>query len=156
MTLQKRFPTLFNQPHSGEWLTEQESLLAPNTVSAYGYALVDYFRFCAIHGINPPDAKRVDIVAYVKDFSTRSKSATPAMPGRRPGYVRSTTHEGFANATVRLRLATVRLYYEYLMEEEVRATNPVEEAGKHTEGKRPAGSARGMVARHGKEPLASG
>ena len=148
MTLQTRFPTLFNQPHSGEWLTEQDYFLAPNTVSAYGYALVDYFRFCAIRGINPPEAKRVDIVAYIRDFSTRSKSTTL---GRRHGYVRSTTHEGFANATVRLRVATVRLYYQYLMEEGVRLTNPVK-AGKHTKGNWPGAKRRGMVPRHGKDP----
>lgn len=150
MTLQKRFPTLFEQPYSGEWLTEQESLLTPNTVSAYGYALVDYFRFCAIRAINPPSAKRTDIVAYIKDVSTRSKSATQAMPGKRPGYMRSSTHEGFANATVRLRLATVRLYYEYLTEEEVRATNPVR-AGIYGRGRKSGRGRRGMVARHEKE-----
>ena len=151
MTLQKRFPSLFEQPYSGEWLTEQESLLSSNTVSAYGYALVDYFRFCAIHAINPPDAKRTDIVAYIKDLSTRSKSATQAMPGKRPGYMRSSTHEGFANATVRLRLATVRLYYEYLMEEEVRATNPVR-PGIYSRGRRFGKGRRAMVARHEKSP----
>jgi integrase/recombinase XerD len=151
MTLQKRFPALFNQPYSGEWLTEQESLLTPNTVSAYGYALVNYFQFCTAHAIDPPKAKRADIVAYRKDISTRSKSATHAMPSRRPGYVRSTSHEGFANATVRLRLATVRLYYEYLMEEEVRATNPVK-IGIYA-GEREFGNGRrGMVTRHEKAP----
>lgn len=158
MTLQKQFPTLFNQPNSGgesnsggEWLTEQEPFLAPNTVNAYGYALVDYFQFCAIRGINPPHAKRDDIVTYIRDFSTRSKSATLAIPVRRPGYVRSTTHEGFAKNTVRLRVATVRLYYQYLMEVGVRPTNPVR-LGKHTKGKWPGGKRRGMVPRHGKNP----
>ena len=151
MTLQNRFPTLFEQPYSGDWLTEQEFHLAPNTVSAYGYALVDYLRFCAIRAINPPSAKRADIAAYIKDLNTRSKSATYAMPGKRPGYIRSTTHEGFANATVRLRLATVRLYYKYLAEEAVRATNPVRE-GIYTKGKRNGKGRCGMVARHEKDP----
>ena len=151
MTLQKRFPTLFNQPYSGEWLTEQEASFTPNTVSAYGYALVDYFRFCAIHTINPPDAKRTDITAYHKDLNSRSKSAKDAMPAVGTGYIRSTTHVGFAKATVRLRLATVRLYYEYLTEEEIRATNPVKK-GKHTKGRRDGSGRRGLVARHKKDP----
>ncbi|WP_375374053.1 tyrosine-type recombinase/integrase [Hymenobacter sublimis] len=150
MTLQTRFPTLFEQPHAGEWLTEQESLRTPNTVSAYGYALVDYFRFCAVHAINPISAKRAQVVAYVRDLSERSKSAAPAMPGKRLGFVRSTTHEGFANATVRLRIATVRLYYKYLKGEEVRATNPVEE-GVYGWGKRYRKARRGWVARQEKE-----
>jgi integrase/recombinase XerD len=150
MTLQKRFPTLFNQPYSGEWLTEQEAL-TPNTVSAYGYALVDYFRFCAIQAINPPDAKRADIAAYVNDLNRRSKSPANAMPAKRPGYTRNTTHVGLANATVRLRIATIRLYYEYLTEEEVRATNPVKK-GKYTKGIRDGSARRGMVARHEKDP----
>jgi integrase/recombinase XerD len=150
MTLQKRFPTIFNQPYAGEWLTEQESLRTANTVSAYGYALVDYFRFCAIHAINPAGAKRAEVVAYVKDLYERSKSAAPAIPSRRVGFVRSTTHEGFANATVRLRIATVRLYYKYLKGEAVRATNPVEE-GVYGWGKRFSKARRGWVARQEKE-----
>ncbi|HEX8656651.1 MAG TPA: tyrosine-type recombinase/integrase [Hymenobacter sp.] len=151
MTLQKRFPTLFSQPYSGEWLTEQEVRFTPNTVSTYGYALVDYLRFCAIHAIDPPGAKRTDIVAYINDVSTRSKFATHAMPGKRPGYVRSTAHEGFANATVRLRLATVRLYYKYLTEVEVSTKNPVH-VGKCSTGKRAYEGRRGEVARHEKDP----
>lgn len=150
MTLQERFPTIFNQPHSGEWLTEQEARFTPNTAETYGYALVDYFRFCAIHAIDPPYAKRTDIVAYVKDLSERSKSATHALPGKRVGYVRSTTHEGFANATVRLRIATVRLYYKYLKRTEVLATNPVEE-GVYGWEKRYSKARRGWVARLEKE-----
>jgi integrase/recombinase XerD len=148
MTLQKRFPSLFNQPYSGEWLSVQETLRRPNTVEAYAYGLVDYFRFCGIHAINPPDAKRADIVAYVRDISTRSKSTALGMPGERPGYVRSTTHEGFANATVRLRLTTVRLYYEYLTEEQVRATNPAVYSGRTRFDK----GRRAMVTRQEKEP----
>ena len=151
MTLQQRFPTLFNQPHSGQWLTEQESVRTPNTVAAYGFSLVDYFRFCDIQGIDPPNAERPAITAYVQDLYTRSKSATQAMPGQRLGDVRSTTDEGLAHATVRLRLATIRLYYEYLTEEKIRATNPVK-AGVHVRGKRFDKARRGWVARHEKEP----
>ena len=150
MTLQERFPTIFEQPYAGEWLTERKEFRTPNTVSAYGYALVDYFRFCAIHAINPAGAKRAEVVAYFKDLSERSKSAAPAMPGKRLGFVRSSTHEGFANATVRLRLATVRLYYKYLVGEEVRTTNPVEE-GVYGWGKRYSKARRGWVARQEKE-----
>lgn len=150
MTLQKRFPTIFNQPYAGEWLIEQESFRTPNTVSAYGYALVDYFRFCEMRAITPADARRAEVVAYVRDLSERSKSAASAMPDNRVGFVRSTTHEGFANATVRLRIATVRLYYKYLKGEEVRATNPVE-GGVYGWGKRFSKARRGWVARQEKE-----
>lgn len=150
MTLQHRFPTLFEDTHAGEWLTEQEMSRTANTVSAYGYALVDYFQYCAIHAITPASAKRAEVVAYVKDLSERSKSATPVLPAKRLGFLRSTAHEGFANATVRLRLATVRLYYKYLKGEEVRATNPVEE-GVYGWGKRYSKARRGWVARLEKE-----
>jgi integrase len=151
MTLQKRFPTIFNEPHAGEWLTEQEASFTPNTVNTYGYALVDYFRFCAIHAINPPDAKRTDITAYHKDLNSRSKYAKNAMPAVGTRHIRSTTHVGFAKATVRLRLATVRLYYEYLTEEEVRTTNPVKK-GKYTRGSRDGSGRRGLVTCHKKDP----
>lgn len=150
MTLQHRFPTIFLQPHAGEWLTEQETFRTANTVSAYGYALVDYFQYCSIHAITPVDAKRAEVVAYVKDLSERSKSATHALPGKRLGFLRSTAHEGFANATVRLRLATVRLYYKYLKGEAVRTTNPVGE-GMYGWGKRYSKARRGWVARLEKE-----
>ncbi|OGX84964.1 hypothetical protein BEN47_15510 [Hymenobacter lapidarius] len=151
MTLQERFPTLFNQPYSGEWLTEQEERFTPNTVSTYGYALVDYFQFCSIQAINPPDAERVNIVAYLKDLNTRSKSAVHASPAKLPKYAKSTTHEGFANATVRLRIATVRLYYDYLKHEGVRAKNPVRK-GEYTKGRGYGRGSRGLVARYEKDP----
>lgn len=151
MTLQNRFPTLFNQPYSGQWLTIQDSYLRPNTIDAYAYALVDYFRFCAIHAINPPDAKQIDIAAYHRDLNSRSKSAKNTVPAVGTGYIRSTTHVGFAKATVRLRLVAVRLYYEYLTEQEVRATNPVK-TGKHTKGIRDGSGRRGLVARNKKDP----
>ncbi|TPG58003.1 site-specific integrase [Hymenobacter nivis] len=148
MTLEKRFPTLFSQPHAREWLLEKASDLASNTVSAYGHALVDYFRFCAIRAINPPDAKRTDVRAYVTDLKSRSKFG---MPARRPGYVKSTTHDGFANATIRLRVTTVRLYYEYLIDEEVRTTNPIKIV-KYKRGRGFNGNSRGMVERYEKDP----
>ncbi len=151
MTLQTRFPTLFLQPYSGEWLVEQDEDFTPNTVSAYGYALVDYFRFCTTQGINPPDAKRTDIRAYVKDLKTRSKFAAHTSPAKRPQYARSTAHEGFANATVRLRIATVRLYYEYLTDVGVRDKNPVKK-GLYTKGRTFGGGKRGLVARYEKPP----
>ena len=148
MTIQNRFPILFEQTHSGQWLTEQEALYTPNTVSAYGHALVDYFRFCKIQAINPPDAERADIVAYLRDLHTRSKSAAHAAPAKqRPQHAKSATHEGFANSTVRLRIATVRLYYQYLKEEGVRAKNPVKK-GQYSMGRRYGWGRRGLVARY--------
>ncbi|MGI4735861.1 MAG: tyrosine-type recombinase/integrase [Janthinobacterium lividum] len=152
MNLHKRFPTLFKQPYLGEWLILQElSGLSPNTLSAYGYAMIDYLRFCENNAINPPDAKRVDITAYINNLTTRPKSVTHSRPVRRPGFIRSPTHEGLANATVRLRLAAVRLYYEYLTEEEVRATNPVKK-GIYIRGNRFGGKRRGLVARYEEHP----
>ena len=151
MTLQARFPTLFEQPYSGEWLAEQDEHFTPNTVSAYGHALVDYFRFCAMEGINPPDANRADVVAYVKDLYTRSKSAAHTSIAKRPQYAKNTTHEGFANATIRLRIATVRLYYDYLTDEGIRVKNPVKK-GLYTKGRWFGGRKRGLVARYEKPP----
>lgn len=152
MVLRQRFPTLFEQPYAGEWLTEQELLgLRPNSISAYGYALVDYIRFCAMHAINPLYAKRSDIAAYVNDLNTRSKSDTRGGHPTRRGYIKSTSHEGFAKSTVRLRLTAVRLYYEYLTEEEIRTKNPVRK-GVCKIGKRYGGGLRGLIARHVEKP----
>lgn len=136
----------------GGWLTEQESLgLTPNTLSAYGYALVDYLRFCTIHAINPPHAQWADIVAYIKDVNTRPKSDTHGRAGKHSGYRRSTTHKGFAKATVRLKLQAVKLYYEYLTLHKVRTDNPLKE-GKYKTGKCFGGGHRGLGTRREKNP----
>ena len=51
--VQKKFPSLFSQPHVGVWLSIQENLgLADATVEAYARALLDYTNFCSLSAID--------------------------------------------------------------------------------------------------------
>jgi len=96
-----------------EWLDLQTALQrAPNTLAAYGRGLDDYLSFCARSGIDPEQAGRTDVAAYVKDMSDRPPTETRSAPG-------------LANATLRQRITVIRLFYDHLVEEGVRAVNPV-------------------------------
>src|SRR6185437_13751365 len=52
---------------------------------------------------------------------------------------------GLANATIQQRLVPVRLFYDFLMEEGLRESNPV--GGRYTPGARAGGAQRGLVPR---------
>ena len=58
---------------------------------------------------------------------------------------------GLANATMQQRLVPVRLFYDYLIEEGVRESNPVGR-GRYTPGRRFGGQQRGLVPRLTKLP----
>jgi integrase len=58
---------------------------------------------------------------------------------------------GLANATIQQRLVPVRLFYDFLMEEGVRESNPVGR-GRYTPGRRHSGQQRGLVPRLTKLP----
>ncbi|MGW1505611.1 hypothetical protein ACWCQW_45340 [Streptomyces mirabilis] len=62
---------------------------------------------------------------------------------------------GLANATIQQRLAPVRLFYDFLMEEGVRESNPVGRGG-YTPGRRGSGHQRGLVPRLTKLPWIPG
>ncbi len=124
----ERFPLLSANPHARSWLTIQANLqLAPNTVAAYGRALEDYLAFCARSSVEADSATREQLAAYVRDLTRRP--APRGAPLRR-----SDSKAGLANATLRQRLTAVRLYYDYLLEEGLRDTNPVGR-GRYTAGK---------------------
>jgi ATP-dependent DNA helicase UvrD/PcrA len=76
-------------------------------------------------------------------------------PSRRGGNVVSIdSGSGLANATILQRLVPVRLFYEFLMEEGLRQSNPVGR-GRYTPGRLRGGRQRGLVPRLTKLPLDS-
>jgi len=123
----ERYPLVARSPHARAWLTIQAHLgRAPNTVEAYGRALQDYLAFTERSGVGAETAAREHIAAYVHDLVSR--------PNPRGANVRVLdAGVGLANATLQQRLTAVRLYYDYLMEEGVRADNPVGR-GRYTPG----------------------
>jgi integrase/recombinase XerD len=105
--------------HAQKWIQMQEDLgRAPNTVAAYRRALEDYLAFCSRQALLPEAVKRGDIARYVRDLASR-----PSPRGQALRVLDSGT--GLANATMLQRLTVVRLFYDYLMEENLRADNPV-------------------------------
>ncbi|MEV8063163.1 site-specific integrase, partial [Streptomyces antimycoticus] len=89
-------------------------------------------------------ANRAHIAVYVRELTSR--------PSRRGANVVSIdSGAGLANATIQQRLVPVRLFYDFLMEDGQRDSNPVGR-GRYTPGRRRGGHERGLVPRLTKLP----
>ncbi|MBV9483236.1 MAG: tyrosine-type recombinase/integrase [Acidobacteria bacterium] len=128
------------------WLVLQANLgLAANTINAYGLALEEYLAFSAARDTHVVAATRDHVAAYVRDLTSR-----PNPRGRNVVVIDSGV--GLANATLQQRLTAIRLFYDYLMEEGLRSTNPVGR-GRYTPGKGFGGAReRGLIPRFTKLP----
>lgn len=142
----ERYPQVAAHPAACTWLTIQRDRgLADATITAYGRALQDYLAFCGNHNIVMQAATRGHLAAYANDLLNRSHR-------RGCNVVHVDSGSGLANATIQLRLVAVRLFYDYLVEEGQRQTNPVGR-GRYTIGKGFAGPGkRGLVPRLSKLP----
>ncbi len=132
---------LGRQRHMLTWLQIQADLgLAPRTIDAYALALVDYLSVCDRDGVEPLTAKRANVASYVRDLTSR--------PSRRGvNVVALDSGVGLANATLQQRLVAVRLFYDHLIDEGIRETNPVGR-GRYTAGKGFGGQPeRGLIPR---------
>jgi hypothetical protein len=113
-----QYPTVANEPTARAWLRMQaERNLARHTVETYGRSIEDFLRFTGREGIRSAQATREHLAAYARDLLTR---ANP----RQPKVVHLDSGAGLANATILLRLAVIRLFFDYLVEEGLRSTNP--------------------------------
>jgi integrase/recombinase XerD len=74
-------------------------------------------RFIARERMRSVEATREHLAAYVRDLSARRNP-------RQPKVVHLDSGAGLANATVLLRLSVVRLFFDHLVEEGIRTTNP--------------------------------
>ena len=108
--------------HVDAWIALQKDLgKAPNTVAAYARGVTDFAAFCRGQGVDPLDARKGTIAAYLAALHTRppgggyagQATSLPALPRQ------------LSNASLRHRLTIIRLFYDYLVEEGLRATNPV-------------------------------
>lgn len=140
------YPLVPQLPRAQAWLQMQANLgLAPNTIAAYGRALNDYFAFGQQHALDVEAATKEQIAQYVHDLTSR------------PHPRGSTIHvldsgDGLANATLHQRLTAIRLFYDYLVEEGYRQTNPVGR-GRYTAGKGFGGKReRGLIPHYTKLP----
>lgn len=142
----RRWPMLVQCPEALEWLRVQADLgLATRTLEAYARGLADYLAVCLREGLNPLTAGRADVACYVRDLTRRPHPRGATIVALDSGV-------GLANATLQQRLVVVRLFYDYLIEERRRDTNPVGR-GRYTPGRGFAGHRdRGLVPRFTKLP----
>jgi len=83
---------------------------AEATLSAYRSALNHYFAFCSQNSIEPEKARFEDLAAYI----------SPQLPGM-PFPA--------ASATLQLRLSVIRLWYDFLIYQDICSLNPLPRAG---------------------------
>lgn len=128
MMTMERWPVLGRHERAAEWLRVWADLgRAPRTVEAYARALAEFLLSCENASVDPLAATRADIASYVRELRSR--------PSRRGANVLSfESGVGLANSTLQQRLVAVRLFYDYLVEEGLRETNPVGR-GRYTPGR---------------------
>lgn len=124
----ERYPEVAGNESTRAWLRIEGNLgLAQNTIEAYGRALEDYLKFNAASKVDILTAKREHIAAYIHDLASRRNP-------QRPKVVAIDSGAGLANATLQQRLTAIRLFYDFLIEEGIRTSNPVGR-GRYTPGK---------------------
>jgi integrase/recombinase XerD len=142
-----RWPVLGRHERAAEWLSIWADLgRAPRTIDAYARGLAEYLESCERNGFDPVGATRAQVAAFVRELRTR--------PSRRgANVVALDSGAGLANATLQQRLVSVRLFYDFLVEEGVRESNPVGR-GRYTPGQRfgGAGGGRALVPQMAKLP----
>lgn len=141
-----RYPLVAARATARSWLTFLANLQrSPNTIDAYARDLQDYLQFCQREGIDVEAAQRTDIARYVRDMSERPRPHQPKVTVLDSGA-------GLANATMQRRLTSVRLYYDFLVEDGVRAINPVGR-GRYIPGRRASSSSdRGLLRHYARLP----
>jgi integrase/recombinase XerD len=113
------YPLVSGNQTARVWLQIQANLqLRPNTVDAYGRGLNDYLDFCARNQVKPETITREQFSWYVHDLATRPnpKGANILTFG---------SGRGLSNSTLQQRITVVRLYQDYLAEQQIRPDTPV-------------------------------
>ncbi|WP_327115784.1 tyrosine-type recombinase/integrase [Nocardia sp. NBC_01730] len=145
MRVVDRWPVLRRHERAAEWLQVWADLgRAPRTIDAYARGLAEFLQVCERDGIDPVTATRADVAVFVRELTAR--------PSRRgANVVALDSGAGLANATLQQRLVPVRLFFDFLVEEGVRESNPVGR-GRYTPSGRFGGRGRALVPRMVKLP----
>ena len=127
-----RIPFVAGHRDARAWLSFQACRgLALNTLDAYGRNLERYLRFLSTAGKQPHEIRQETVGAYLRDLV--KPSPTQGEPDLR-----------MANATIQQHLAVLRMFYDFLVEEERCTRNPF----RRGEGR----SARSLVQREHRLP----
>ena len=145
VVLMEKWPVLGRHERAVVWLRVWADLgRAPRTMDAYARGLAEYLEMCERVEVDPLEADRAHIASYVRELAER--------PSRRGANVVSIdSGAGLANATLQQRMVPVRLFYDFLVEEGVRESNPVGR-GRYTSRSRGGGHQRGLIPRLTKLP----
>jgi len=145
--LWERWPALAAVPPALAWLSMRADLgLAHRSTDAYARGLSEYLVFCAAAAADPLTVRREHVARFVRHLTERPSRHVGADAGSP-----SSACPRLSNATVQQRLTAVRLFYDYLVEEGLRDTNPVGR-GRYAPGARVGGSRRGLVPRQTRLP----
>jgi len=141
-----RHPHVAAEDWSRRWLQIQADLgLAQNTVDAYGRGLEEFLCFVKSMEASVLEINRERIAAYIRFLRTK-----PGHENRNVVTIDSMSR--LSNATLQQRLTVVRLFYDFLMEEQQCDRNPVGR-GRYTPGKAFGGDTqRGLIPRVKKLP----
>jgi site-specific recombinase XerD len=146
VSLRERWPGLAAVPPAIAWLSMRADLgLADRTIDAYGRGLSEYLSFCAAAKADPLFAGREHVARFVRDLTDRPSRHLRGTAALSSGCPR------LANATVQQRLTAIRLFYDHLVEEGLRDSNPVGR-GRYAPGARAGGNRRGLVPRQTRLP----
>jgi site-specific recombinase XerD len=145
VVLEEKWPVLGRHERAAGWLRIWADLgRAPRTIDAYARGLAEYLEVCEREGVDPLTATRAHIGVFVRELTER--------PSRRgANVVAIDSGVGLSNATIQQRIVPVRLFYDHLMEEGLRESNPVGR-GRYTPGRCRGGHQRGLVPRLAKLP----
>ncbi|MFE9926637.1 tyrosine-type recombinase/integrase [Streptomyces sp. NPDC005774] len=146
---EEKWPILGRHGRAAEWLRIWADLgRASRTIDAYARGLAEYLQVCEREDVDPVAASRAHVAVFVRELTNR--------PSRRGANVLAIdSGAGLANATLQQRLVPVRLFYDFLIEEGLRESNPVGR-GRYTPGRRFGGHQRGLVPRLTKLPWIPG
>lgn len=105
------YPHLTGEPQALSWLgTVRDLGAARNTILAYASALNTFLGWCARESLTSLTVRRPEVARYINTLGE-----TPRPNGR----------VGFANKTLQLHATVLRLYFDYLVQEEARITSPI-------------------------------
>jgi site-specific recombinase XerD len=140
VVLREKWPVIGRHEQAATWLQIWTDLgRAPRTIDAYARGLGEYLLMCGREGVDPVAANRAHVAVLVRELTSRASL-------RGANVVAIDSGAGLANATIQQRLVPVRLFYDFLMEEGLRKSNPVGR-GRYPPGGRAGGAQRGLVPR---------
>jgi integrase/recombinase XerD len=141
-----RYPLTSAHIDARRWIQSCEMLgLARNTIVAYARAIEGFLAFCQSRSIEARCASREAIAQYVQHQRTRPRIG-------RANVVQIDSRGSVSNATLQQQLTAVRLFFDFLVEDDLTKINPVGR-GRYTVSKHfGARTGRGLVKRFHKLP----